>query len=141
MTLGVLSVADLDAVVGEIRRDFGDRFPAKGRDESNDETQVREERTRLVLEREVLPELAARRRDGRLPALSEVDERAVVEGVIAGLFTVPKLLGPLRRPNVVDIGVFGCAPVRVEELDGTITEEPPLVRRDRDLERIMRGLR
>ena len=137
MTPDVLSAEDLDALASEIRRDFGDRFPPKGRDESNEETQVREERTRLVVEREVLPELAARRRDTRSPALSDADERAVVEHVIAALFTIPKLMGALRNPNVTDILVFGSAPVRVEQLDGTVEEWPPLVARDRDLERII----
>ena len=132
-----MPIEDLDALAGEIRRDFGDRFPVKGRNESAEETQLREERTRLVLDRDVLPELATRRREVRATPLSDADERAVVEQVISALFTVPKLLGALRNPNVTDILVFGAAPVRVEELDGTVTEEPPLVARDRDLERII----
>ena len=137
MTGEVRAVDDLDVLAGEIRRDFGDRFPVKARNETAEETQLREERTRLVLEREVLPEVAARRRDARAAALSAVDERTVVDHVIAALFTIPKLMGALRNPNVTDILVFGAASVRVEELDGTVSEWPPLVARDRDLERII----
>jgi pilus assembly protein CpaF len=132
-----LDPLELEALASEIRRDFGDRFPMKGRHESAEETQLREERTRLVLEREALPELAARRRVVRSAALSDGDERALVEQVIAALFTIPKLMGALRNPNVTDILVFGSAPVRVEELDGTVSEWPPLVSRDRELERII----
>ncbi len=137
MSADAMPVEDLDVLAGEIRRDFGDRFPVKGRNETAEETQLREERTRLVLDREVLPELATRRREARATQLSDADERALVEQVISALFTIPKLLGALRNPNVTDILVFGAAPVRVEELDGTVTEEPPLVARDRDLERII----
>ena len=60
-----LDPTELEALANEIRRDFGDRFPVKARNETTEETQLREERTRLVLEREILPELAARRRDTR----------------------------------------------------------------------------
>ena len=67
----------------------------------------------------------------------QVEEVEVVDQIIAGLFTIPKLMGPLRNQNVTDILVFGSAPVRVEELDGSVTESPPLVSRDRDLERII----
>jgi Flp pilus assembly CpaF family ATPase len=38
---------------------------------------------------------------------------------------------------VTDVLVFGCDPVRVERTDGTRQLLPPLVRRDRDLERII----
>ena len=137
MSAGGLMPAELDELAAEIRRDFGDRLPPRGRDESSDETQLREERTRLVIERDVLPELASRRRTARLSALSESDERLVVEHVVAALFTIPKLMGALRNPTVTDILVFGSAPVRVEQLDGTVEEWAPLVSRDRDLERII----
>src|SRR5690606_29161114 len=120
-----------------IRREFGERLPLKGRNETGEETQLREERTRLVLEREVLPEVAQQRREQRQPVLSASQEVEVVDQIIAGLFTIPKLMGPLRNQNVTDILVFGSAPVRVEELDGSVTESPPLVSRDRDLERII----
>jgi Flp pilus assembly CpaF family ATPase len=133
----MLSVEELELLARQIRRDFGDRFPLKERHETPEETQLREERTRLVLERDVLPDVAAHRREQRLATMSASDESAVVDHIIAGLFTIPKLMGPLRNPNVTDILVFGSAPVRVEELDGTITNWPPLVGRDRDLERII----
>ncbi|MEM1335689.1 MAG: hypothetical protein AAGG08_19765, partial [Actinomycetota bacterium] len=129
--------AELEVLARQIRRDFGDRFPLKGRDETAEETQLREERTRLVLERDVLPEVAAQRREQRRPVLSQAEEVEVVNQIVAGLFTIPKLMGALRNPNVTDILVFGSAPVRVEEMDGSVTEWPPLVSRDRDLERII----
>lgn len=132
-----LAPTELEDLANEVRRNFGDRFPVKARNETAEETQLREERTRLVLEREILPELAARRRDTRTAPLSDSDERALIEQVISALFTIPKLMGALRDPNVTDILVFGSAPVRVEQLDGTIEEWPPLVSRDRDLERVI----
>jgi pilus assembly protein CpaF len=132
-----LDPTEFEALANEIRRDFGDRFPVKARNETAEETQLREERTRLVLEREILPELAARRRDMRTAPMSDSDERALIEQVISALFTIPKLMGALRDPNVTDILVFGSAPVRVEQLDGTIEEWPPLASRDRDLERVI----
>ena len=133
------TVADqtLEALAQEIRRDYGHRLPLKGRDETPEETQLREERSRLVLEREVLAEVAASRREARLEPLLEADETEVIERIIGGLFTIPKLMGALRNPNVTDILVFGSAPVRVESLDGTIVESAPMVSRDRDLERII----
>jgi len=136
MTVGSVD-SELEVLARRIRREFGERLPLKGRNETAEETQLREERTRLVLEREVLPEVAAQRREQRRAVLSAGEEVEVVDQIIAGLFTIPKLMGALRNPNVTDILVFGCAPVRVEELDGSVTEWPPLVSRDRDLERII----
>ncbi|WP_420451778.1 ATPase, T2SS/T4P/T4SS family [Ilumatobacter sp.] len=136
MTIEHVNV-ELEGLARQIRREFGERLPLKGRDERPEETQLREERTRLVLERDVLPEVAAQRREQRRPVLSQAEEIEVVDQIIAGLFTIPKLMGALRNPNVTDILVFGSAPVRVEELDGSVTEWPPLVSRDRDLERII----
>lgn len=132
-----LDPTEFETLANEIRRDFGDRFPVKARNETAEETQLREERTRLVLEREILPELAALRRDTRTAPMSDSDERALIEQVISALFTIPKLMGALRDPNVTDILVLGSAPVRVEQLDGTVEEWPPLVSRDRDLERVI----
>ena len=132
-----LSHEELELLAQQIRRDHGHRLPIKSRDETTEETQLREERSRLVLEREVLAEVAAERREARLVPLSEREETDIIERIIAGLFTIPKLMSSLRNPNVTDILVFGSANVRVEELDGTITESAPLVSRDRDLERIV----
>ncbi|WP_420451659.1 ATPase, T2SS/T4P/T4SS family [Ilumatobacter sp.] len=128
---------ELEVLARRIRREYGDRMPLRGRDETNEETQVREERTRLVLERDVLPDVAAQRRERSLTPLREVDETDLIERIVAAMFTVPKLMGALRDPTVTDIGVFGAAPVRVERLDGTIADHPPLVGRDRDLEKII----
>ena len=43
----------------------------------------------------------------------------------------------LRDPLVTDVLVFGADPVRVDRADGTHHHLPPLVRRPRDLERII----
>lgn len=127
----------LEGLAQEIRRDHGHRLPLKDRDETAEETQLREERSRLILEREVLAEVAAERRESKLEPLSEAEESEVIERIIAGLFTIPKLMNALRNPTVTDILVFGSAPVRVESLDGSIVESAPMVSRDRDLERII----
>ncbi|MEI7546459.1 MAG: ATPase, T2SS/T4P/T4SS family, partial [Actinomycetota bacterium] len=57
--------------------------------------------------------------------------------VVSEMFGLPRLLTVLRDPEVTDVLVFGADPVRVERSDGTRQMLPPLVRRDRDLERII----
>ena len=126
-----------DVLVAQVRRDYGVRFPLGSRDESPDERQLREERTRLVFEREVLPEVAANRRAGRDVPLSRLDEAALLDRVIGGMFAIPNLLEPLRRRSVTDILVIGSNPPRIEEVDGTVTLGKPVVRRDRDLEKVI----
>ena len=54
---------ELELLAQQIRRDHGHRLPIKSRDETTEETQLREERSRLVLEREVLADVAAERFD------------------------------------------------------------------------------
>lgn len=128
---------ELDVLVAEVRRQFGDRFPVPGRDETAAERDLREEMTRDVLERVVLPEVEQQRLVARLAPLSNDEHAALVGLVISEIFGLPRLLTVLRDPQVTDVLVFGADRVRVERSDGTRQLLPPLVRRDRDLERII----
>ncbi|MEY4176261.1 MAG: hypothetical protein RI900_3426 [Actinomycetota bacterium] len=128
---------ELDLLAADIRRQWGDRFPVPGADESAAERDARESLTRQVLERVVLPELDHQRMTARQSPFSEAERRAVVDLVVSEMFGLPRLLNVLRDPMVTDVLVFGCDPVRVERSDGTQQLLPPLVRRDRDLERII----
>lgn len=128
---------ELDLLVVELRRQWGDRLPVPGRDESAGERDLREEMTRDVLERIVLPELEHQRVLARQSPLSGDEHSAIVDLVISEIFGLPRLLTVLRDANVTDVLVFGADNVRVERTDGTRQLLPPLVRRDRDLERII----
>ena len=127
----------LDQLVIDVRRQWGDRLPLPGRDETVAERDQREELTRDILRRVVLPELDQQRMSSRSEPLTEQERDLLVDLVISELFGLPRLLGVLRDPEVTDILVFGCDPVRVECVDGSRRTLPPLVRRDRDLERII----
>jgi pilus assembly protein CpaF len=128
---------ELDLVVAEVRRQWGDRLPVPGRDESAMERELRESLTRDVLERVVLPELEQQRMNARQTPLAEDERIALTDLVISEIFGLPRLLNVLRDPCVTDVLVFGADPVRVERSDGTQQLLPPLVRRDRDLERVI----
>ena len=128
---------ELDVLVVDVRRQWGDRLPVPSRDESAVERDLREQVTRDVIEREVLPELARQRVLARLAPLTSDEDTALAELIVSEMFGLPRLLTVLRDPAVTDVLVFGCDPVRVERTDGTQQLLPPLVRRDRDLERII----
>ena len=128
---------ELDVLVVDVRRQWGDRFPVPGRGESAVERDLREQITRDVIEREVLPELARQRVSARLAPLSADEDTALGELIVSEMFGLPRLLTVLRDPGVTDVLVFGADHVRVERIDGTQQLLPPLVRRDRDLERII----
>lgn len=132
-----MSDEELDQLVIDVRRQWGDRFPVPERDETPAERDHRETRTRDVLARLVLPELERQRIVARLPALTIEDHAAIVDLVVSEMFGLPRLLTVLRDPAVTDVLVFGADPVRVERSDGSVQLLPPLVRRDRDLERII----
>jgi Flp pilus assembly CpaF family ATPase len=132
-----MSDDELDALAAEVRRGFGDRFPIPDRDESAADRDLREEITRDVLERIALPEVERQRFGARQTPLTVAEQRTIVELVLSELFGLPKLLSVLRDPLVTDVLVFGADPVRVERADGTRQLLAPLVRRDRDLERII----
>ena len=127
----------LDQLVADVRRQWGDRLPVPGRDESALERDQREQLTRHVLEHTVLPELEHQRMSARDVPLT-VDQRiALIDLLISEIFGLPRLLTVLRDPMVTDVLVFGADPVRVERSDGSQQLLPPLVRRDRDLERVI----
>lgn len=128
---------ELDLLAVDIRRQWGDRFPVPGRDESAAERDQREALTRDVLARIVLPELERQRMSSRLVPLTLDEQLGVVDLVVSEMFGLPRLLTVLRDPEVTDVLVFGADPVRVERSDGSLQRLPPLVRRDRDLERII----
>ena len=128
---------ELDQLVVDVRRQFGDRFPLPTRDESSAERDLREEMTRDILDRSVLPELDHQRINARTAPLTPAEHAALVDLVISEIFGLPRLLTVLRDPDVTDVLVFGADPVRVERMDGTRQLLAPLVRRDRDLERII----
>jgi len=128
---------ELDLLVAELRRQWGDRLPVPVRDETSAERDLREEMTRDVLERVVLPELEQQRMLARLAPLAHDEHAALVGLVISEIFGLPRLLTVLRDPQVTDVLVFGADHVRVERSDGTRQLLPPLVRRNRDLERII----
>ena len=128
---------EFDVVVVEVRRQWGDRLPVPGRDETTAERDLREEMTRDVLERVVLPEFDQQRMLARLTPLTAEQQGTLADLVISEIFGLPRLLTVLRDPQVTDVLVFGADPVRVERSDGSHQLLPPLVRRDRDLERII----
>lgn len=132
-----MSDDELDLLAVDIRRQWGDRFPVPGRDESAVERDQRETLTRDVLTRLVLPELERQRMSNRLVPLTLDEQMALVDLVVSEMFGLPRLLTVLRDPEVTDVLVFGADPVRVERSDGSLQRLPPLVRRDRDLERII----
>ena len=65
---------DLDELVTSIRREHADRLPPAPRQESDDERQLREERTRVVLERDVLRTVQDARRARHQNPLTADDE-------------------------------------------------------------------
>ena len=128
---------ELDQLAADIRRQWGDRFPVPGRDENSAERDQREVVTRDVLAHLVLPELERQRMAARLVPLTLHEQTSLVDLVVSEMFGLPRLLTVLRDPEVTDVLVFGADPVRVERSDGSLQHLPPLVRRDRDLERII----
>ena len=128
---------ELDQLVVDVRRQWGDRLPVPTRDESPSDRDLREASTRDVLERVVLPELERQRLASRVLPLSADEQATLVELVVSEMFGLPRLLTVLRDPTVTDVLVFGADPVRVERSDGSRHLLSPLVRRDRDLERII----
>ncbi len=128
---------ELEALAGEVRRAFGDRLPVPRRDETAADRELREEITREVLENSILVEVESQRMVARQAPLTDAEQATLVELVLSEMFGLPKLLSVLRDPEVTDVLVFGCDPVRIERADGSRQLMAPLVRRDRDLERII----
>ncbi len=133
----MMSDDELDVLAADVRRSYGDRFPVPRRDETAADRELREEITRDVIETTVLIEVEAQRLANRQAPLNELEQSTLVERIVSEMFGLPKLLSVLRDPDVTDVLVFGADPVRVEYADGTRRSLPGLVRRDRDLERII----
>jgi pilus assembly protein CpaF len=134
---GMTTDDELEQLAGELRRTYGDRFPLPRRDETPADRELREEMTRDVLENLVLADVERQRLLERQVPLTDLEQQTLVELVLSEMFGLPKLLSVLRDPTVTDVMVFGADPVRVERSDGTRELLAPLVRRDRDLERII----
>jgi pilus assembly protein CpaF len=128
---------ELEQLVLDIRRQWGDRLPIGERDEGAAGREAREATTREVLDRVILPELEQQRMAARHAPFSAAERSSLLDLVISEMFGLPRLLGVLRDPRVTDVLVFGADPVRVERSDGEQQLLPPLVRHDRDLERII----
>ncbi len=135
--LGQPNDDELELLAADARRTYGDRFPLPRRDESAADRELREEMTRDLLENAVLADVERQRLAARLAPLSDAEQQALVDLVLSEMFGLPKLLSVLRDPLVTDVLVFGADPVRVERADGSRQLLAPLVRRDRDLERII----
>jgi len=128
---------ELDQLVLEVRRQWGDRLPVADRDESAAAREAREAATRDVLDRVIVPEFERQRMAARIAPFTVSERGALIDLVVSEMFGLPRLLSVLRDPRVTDVLVFGADPVRVERSDGTQQLLPPLVRHDRDLERII----
>lgn len=128
---------EFDDLVSLVRRQWGHHLPVPSRDETSDELATREERTRMVLEREVLGELAQQRDRERLARLTPAEEDRLVDAVVAGTLGLHRIFDHLRRPLVEEIRVSGSGPLTTLSADGSRQQYPALVRRPRDLERVI----
>lgn len=132
------TVDDLAELSELIRREYGATLPAAGSRESHADRERRQEKTKFVLEREVMPEINAARVERGKPALPVEDEDHVIELVLSSMFLLPHIMGILERePLAEDLMVLGAGDVRVDRADGTIAIYPPLVADDRALERVI----
>ena len=121
-----------------IRREYGAQLPPASPRESHREREARQEKTKWVLEHEVLPRVNEARIRVSNPALSVEVEDLVVELVLSAMFLLPHVLGILERePLAEDLVVYGGDPTRLDLADGTSREYPPLVSDDPALERVI----
>jgi Flp pilus assembly CpaF family ATPase len=134
----VLSSVELGQVADRVRREYGSRLPPAAVRESHSDRERRLERTKYQLENEVLPLVNQARIAERLAPLRAEDEDRIVEWILSSMFLLPRLLGILERePLAEDLLVLGNSEVRVDRADGTIGLFEPIVREDRDLERVI----
>ncbi|MET0146093.1 MAG: ATPase, T2SS/T4P/T4SS family [Ilumatobacteraceae bacterium] len=132
------TVEDLAQLADLIRREFGAQLPPAPPRESHHERELRQEKTKFVLENEVMPQINETRVRASNPVLSLDQEDRVVEMILSSMFLLPHLLGILERePLAEDLIVIGAGPVRVDRADGTYELYPPLVSDDRALERVI----
>ena len=125
-----MTQAALDELAAEVRRRWGDRLSVPDPDGALDHVELREEMARDVLERAVMPELAAHR-------LGRDEHDAVVDRVIAETFGLLRLKELLNDASVTAVLVLGSDAMIVERGDGVREYHAPLVRQDRDLERLI----
>ena len=86
---------------------------------------MRQEKTKFVLETEVMPQINEARVRASNPVLSLEEEDRVVEMILSSMFLLPHLLGILERePLAEDLLVIGAGPVRVDRADGTVRAVP-----------------
>lgn len=134
----MVSVDEVATIAAVVRREYGQRFPAAPVRESHADRERRLERTKHQLETEILPLVNEERIARREVPLTTEDEDRVVETILSAMFLLPALMGTLERePLAEDLIVLGKSLVRVDRADGTIGYYPPLVREDRDLERVI----
>jgi pilus assembly protein CpaF len=121
-----------------IRRDYGAQLPPAQPRESQRERELRQEKTKFVLETEVMPCINEARVRAGNPVLSVEDEDRVVELILSAMFLLPYVLGILAaEPLAEDFVAIGNGNGRVDRADGTIKLYPPLVSEDAGLERVI----
>lgn len=121
-----------------IRLEYGAQLPAAPPRESHFDRERRREKTKLVLEKEVMAHVNRVRVGAGRQVLSVEQEDHVVELVLSAMFLLPHLFGILERePLAEDLMVIGSDPVRVDLATGEIKEYPPLVPVDEALERVI----
>lgn len=139
MNVERIGLVDAPSELAElIRREYGAQLPPSPTRETHRDRDARQERTKWVLEHDVMPEInKARIRAGR-PALSVLEEDLIVEMVLSSMFLLPHVLGILERePLAEDLVVFGSGPTRLDLFNGEVRIYPPLVSSDQALERVI----
>ena len=127
----MLTQAALDEFAADVRRRWGGRLPVPDHGGAVEHVELREEMARDVLERAVMPELTAQ-------GLGRDEHDAIVDRVIAETFGLLRLNELLGDSSVTDVLVLGSDAMIVERGDGVREYHAPLVRHDRDLERLIR---
>ena len=103
--------------------------------ESVKDREVRMERTKYVIETDVMALVNESRLEQRLPTLSRDDEDRVVLAVVGAMFLIPQLMAILaNEPLAEDAAQIGNGPLRVDRADGTVEFYPSLVDRPEQLQ-------
>ncbi|MBA3286404.1 MAG: type II/IV secretion system ATPase subunit [Acidimicrobiia bacterium] len=130
--------ADLGELAEWVRREFGDQLPANPGRESHLARERRQEKTKYVLESDVMPRINDLRVQNSTTPLTLTEEDTVVEMVLSSMFLLPHLLGIIdREPLAEDVVALGASPIRVDLADGTQKLYPPMVSEDRAMERVI----
>ncbi len=132
MTLTDREVRDL---AESVRRSFGERLPPAPVRESVKDRELRMERTKYVLETDIMALVNDQRLAAREPVLAREDEDRVVTAVVGAMFLIPQLMAILaNEPLAEDAAQIGAGPLRVDRADGTVGFYPPLVDRPEQLQ-------